>query len=167
MARITDHPIRLARLKAGLSQQKLADRAGIQRSALTAIEDGRTKRPTGKLIGVLAAIFDTPPAELEQEIEAWLSKPLSPSLRPSAQNLLTIPPYVLSQYYKSFAQWRSEIAPTQTAFASMLRLNPAIVRDYENGKYLKMPDGLSGKMMNAFGIDGEYLVALEGLPRGN
>lgn len=166
MARITDHPIRLARLRAGLSQNALANRAGIQRSALTAIEDGRTKRPTAKLIGTLAAIFDIPATELEQEIETWLSKPLTPNLKPSARNLLEIPPYVLSQYYRSFAQWRSEIAPTQTAFASMLRINPAIVRDYENGKYLKMPDGLSGKMLEAFSLDGEYLVALEGLPRG-
>ena len=166
MARITDHPIRLARLKAGLSQNKLASMASIQRSALTAIEDGRTKRPTAQLVGTLAAIFDIPATELEKEIETWLSKPLTPNLKPSAKNLLEIPPYVLSQYYRSFAQWRSEIAPTQTAFASMLRLNPAIVRDYENGKYLKMPDGLSGKMLEAFGLDGEYLVALEGLPRG-
>jgi hypothetical protein len=48
----------------------------------------------------------------------------------------------------------------------MLRLNPAIIRDYENGKLLRMPDGLSGKLLEAFGIDGEYLVALEGLKRG-
>lgn len=166
MARIVDHPVRLARIAAGLSQQKLATLAGINRSALTAIEDGRTKRPTPKLTGTLAAALQISPETLEKEITAWLEKPLTPFLKPSARNLLEIPPYVLGQYYKSFAQWRAEIAPTQTAFASMLRLNPAIVRDYESGKYLTMPDGLSGKMMQAFGIDGEYLVALEGLPRG-
>lgn len=166
MARIVDHPVRLARIAAGLSQQKLATLAGINRSALTAIEDGRTKRPTPKLTGTLAAALQISPETLEKEITEWLEKPLTPFLKPSARNLLEIPPYVLGQYYKSFAQWRAEIAPTQTAFASMLRLNPAIVRDYESGKYLTMPDGLSGKMMQAFGIDGEYLVALEGLPRG-
>ena len=167
MARIVDHPVRLARIAAGLSQQKLATLAGINRSALTAIEDGRTKRPTPKLTGTLAAALQISPETLEKEITEWLEKPLTPFLKPSARNLLEIPPYVLGQYYKSFAQWRAEIAPTQTAFASMLRLNPAIVRDYESGKYLTMPDGLSGKMMQAFGIDGEYLVALEGLPRGH
>jgi transcriptional regulator with XRE-family HTH domain len=167
MARITDHPVRLARIQAGLSQNALATKAGIHRSALTAIEDGRTKRPTPQLIGTLAAILDIPTSELEGQITSWLEKPLSPYLKPSAKNLLEIPPYVLGQYYRSFAQWRAEIAPTQTAFASMLRINPAIIRDYESGKYLTMPDGLAGKMIQAFGIDGEYLVALEGLPRGH
>jgi transcriptional regulator with XRE-family HTH domain len=166
MARIVDHPVRLARIAAGLSQQKLANLAGINRSALTAIEDGRTKRPTPKLVGTLAAALQISPEVLEKEIVTWIEKPLTPHLRPSARNLLEIPPYVLGQYYKNFAQWRHEIAPTQTAFASMLRINPAIIRDYESGKYLSMPDGLSGKMIQAFGIDGEYLVALEGLPRG-
>lgn len=165
MARITDHPVRLARIQAGLSQNKLAERAGIHRSALTAIEDGRTKRPTPQLTGTLASILDIPIAELDGQITAWLKKPLTPYLKPSAKSLMEIPPYVLPQYYKSFTQWRHEIAPTQTAFASMLRINPAIIRDYESGKYLSMPDGLSGKMMQAFGLDGEYLVALEGLPR--
>ncbi len=165
MARIADHPIRIARLRANLSQNKLASLAGIHRSALTAIEDGRTKQPTAALVDTLAGIFDVPADSLREEIETWLSKPLNPTLKPSAQNLLLIPPYLLSQYYTSFAQWRTELAPTVTAFASMLRINPAIVRDYESGKYHSMPDGLSGKMLEAFNLTPDYLVALEGLPR--
>lgn len=169
MARIADHPLRIARLKAGLSQNKLAQLANIQRSALTAIEDGRTQRPTDKLIETLAAQLDINPASLRQEIEEWLEKPLQVSLRPSAQNLMLIPPYTLGQYYRTFQQWRSEIAPTQTAFASLLRINPAIVREYENGNYKSMPDSLAGKMLKTFepyGFSSEYLVALENLKRG-
>ena len=166
MARIADHPLRIARLKAGLSQLELAKRAGVQRSAVSAIEDGRTRKPTERLIGTLANILSMAPDELEQEIQAWLAKPLAPDLRPAAENLMLIPPYTLQQYYRSFSQWRAEIAPTQTAFASMLRINPAIVRDYENGKLQRMPDGLSGKLLEAFKLSPDYLVALEGLPRG-
>lgn len=166
MARIADHPLRIARLKAGLSQLELAKRAGVQRSAVSAIEDGRTRRPTERLIGTLANHLGMSATELESEIEAWLTRPLSPALKPAAENLMLIPPYTLPQYYKTFKQWRAEIAPTQTAFASMLRMNPAIVRDYENGKLQRMPDGLSAKLMEAFKLDPEYLVALEGLPRG-
>lgn len=170
MARITDHPIRVARLRANLSQNKLATLAGIHRSALTAIEDGRTQKPTDKLVSTLASHLGISADLLRQEIAEWLDKPLPNSLRPSAQNLMLIPPYTLGQYYKTFQQWRSEIAPTQTAFASLLRINPAIVRDYENGKYQVMPDSLSGKMLKAFeqyGFSPDYLVALEGLPRGS
>ena len=166
MARIADHPLRIARLKAGLSQLELAKRAGVQRSAVSAIEDGRTQKPTERLIATLANILGMESSELEGDIAAWISKPLNPTLKPAAENLMLIPPYTLAQYYRSFAQWRAEIAQTQTAFASMLRINPAIVRDYENGKLQRMPDGLSGKLLEAFKLSPEYLVALEGLPRG-
>lgn len=166
MARIADHPLRLHRLRLKLSQQELANRAGVQRSAISAIEDGRTQQPTDRLISTIAGILDVPKETLIEEIRSWLNKPLKPSLSKAAQNLMVIPPYVLGQYYSTFSSWRAEIAPTHTAFASMLRLNPAIIRDYENGKLQRMPDGLSGKLLEAFGIDGEYLVALEGLKRG-
>lgn len=166
MARIADHPLRLYRLKAKLSQQQLADRAGVQRSAISAIEDGRTQHPTDRLVQTVSSILDIPASVLLEEISAWQLKPLRPSLSKAAQNLMEIPPYVLGQYYRSFDQWRVEVAPTQTAFASMLRLNPAIIRDYESGKLLRMPDGLAGKLVEAFGLSGDYLVALEGLKRG-
>lgn len=166
MARISDHPIRLARLKAGLSQSALAQLAGVERSALTALEDGRTRRASKGILEALAARLDIPATLISEEVEQWWDTPISPVLTPAAKNLLLIPPYTLSQYYRTFSDWRAEFAKTQTGFASMLRLNPAIVRDYESGKLQLMPDGLSGKLMQAFNIDGEYLVALEGLPRG-
>ena len=166
MARIADHPLRLARITAGLSQNQLAQKAGVHRSALTAIEDGRTKRPTPKLTQTLAGILDVPASYLESEIEKWLSNPRVASLTPAAKNLLEVPPYVLSQYYPSFIAWRTELAKTPTAFASMLRLNPATVRDYESGKTVSMPDVLSGRLLTVLGVSTDYLVELEGLPRG-
>lgn len=166
MARIADHPLRLARLHAKLSQSGLARLAGVNRAAVSAVEDGRTIMPSDRLLEAAASAIGAHPNDLRSEIELWNERPLQPSLRPSARNLFLIPPYTLSQYYASFALWRAEIAPTPTAFASMLRINPAIVRDYESGKLLQMPDGLAAKMLEAFQLDGEYLVALEGLPRG-
>jgi transcriptional regulator with XRE-family HTH domain len=168
MARIADHPLRIARLRAGISQEALAKRAGVQRSAISAIEDGRTKKPTERLIAAIAPLVDIPAADLEAEIQDWLSRPIVPPLRPAAVNLLAIPPYVLGQYYRSFAAWRKELAPTHTAFASMLRINPATVRDYENGKLQTLPDTLARQMLKAFeahGFTPEYLAALEALPR--
>jgi DNA-binding XRE family transcriptional regulator len=166
MSRIPDHPLRLARLRANLSQQVLAQKAQVQRSAITAIEDGRTRTVTPQLADKLAVLLNDP--NIGEEIHAWSVKPLQPSLRSSAQNLMLIPPYTLGQYYKTFQQWRSEVASTQTAFASMLRINPAIVRGYESGKYKSLPDGLASKMLEAFGPYGfttDYVAALEGLPR--
>jgi transcriptional regulator with XRE-family HTH domain len=165
MSRIPDHPLRLARLQSNLSQVELAKRAGVQRSAISAIEDGRTRNVSPALADKLNAIFDT---DIDKEIAKWSEKPLQPHLRGSAQNLMLIPPYTLGQYYKTFRQWRSEIAATPTAFASMLRINPAIVKSYESGKYETLPDNLGARMLEAFGSFGfttDYLSELEKLGR--
>ena len=50
MARINNHPVRLARLQLGISQVELAKKAGVNRAAVTAIEDGRTKNPSDTIL---------------------------------------------------------------------------------------------------------------------
>jgi predicted transcriptional regulator len=74
---------------------------------------------------------------------------------------------VLSQYYRSFQQWRKEIAPTPTALASLLRLNAAVVSRYEAGDYKRgMPEVLSSKLLKVFGPYGlttDYILELEKL----
>jgi transcriptional regulator with XRE-family HTH domain len=168
MARISDHPVRLARLRSSMTQAELAKRAGVQRSAVTAIEDGRTKKPSEAVLAVLAQATGTPIKDFEEEVRQWQAKPSIPSVRPAVENLMTIPPYVLTQYYKSFVQWRTEIAQSPTALASMLRLNAAVVSRYEAGDYKRgMPEVLSSKLLKAFGPYGltiEYILELEKLP---
>jgi transcriptional regulator with XRE-family HTH domain len=167
MARISDHPVRLARLRASLTQADLAKRAGVQRSAITAIEDGRTKKPSEAVLTVLAQATGQSIEELQNVIRTWLENSEAPDVRPAVKNLMAIPPYVLSQYYRSFQQWRKEIAPTPTALASLLRLNAAIVARYEAGEYKRgMPEALSSKLIKAFGAYGmtpEYILELEKL----
>ncbi len=162
MARITDHPVRLARIQKGYSQNKLAQLAQVQRSAVTAVEDGRTRVPSDRILSVLS----DDPAQLLAETLSWWDAPVRPRLKPSAENLLLIPPYTLGQYYRSFGEWRREFAPTVTGFASLLRLNPAVVREFELGRVERMGDVLAGRLVSALGLSPEYLVALEGLKRG-
>ena len=162
MARIVDHPVRVARISRGLSQNRLASLAGVQRSAVTAVEDGRTRVPSDRILSVLS----DDPAQLLQEVLLWWDAPVRPRLKPSAENLLLIPPYTLNQYYKSFGEWRREFAPTVTGFASLLRLNPAVVREFELGRVERMGDVLAGRLVSALGLSPEYLIALEGLKRG-
>ena len=161
MSRIVDHPVRIARIAKGLSQSKLASLAGVQRSAVTAVEDGRTKHPSDKILSVLS----DDPKQLLADVLAWWGAPVRPQLKPAAQNLLLIPPYTLGQYYSTFGQWRREFAPTVTAFASLLRLNPAVVREFEEGRVEAMGDVLAGRLVSGLGVSSEYLVALEGLKR--
>jgi hypothetical protein len=80
---------------------------------------------------------------------------------------MLIPPYTLNQYYKSFKQWRSEIAKTPTALASALHMNPAIISRYEDGLLQSFPETLARKLVEAYGPYGltpEYVVELEKLP---
>jgi transcriptional regulator with XRE-family HTH domain len=168
MARISDHPVRLARLRASMTQADLAKRAGVQRSAITAIEDGRTKKPSEAVLTVLANASGTSIEELQNVIRTWLDQAETPDVKPAVKNLMAIPPYVLNQYYRSFQQWRKEIAPTPTALASLLRLNAAVVSRYEAGDYKRgMPEVLSSKLLKAFGPYGlttDYILELEKLP---
>ena len=106
-------------------------------------------------------------AELAQNIQDYVTKPVVITPPPAVQNLMVIPPYTLSQYYKTFKQWRLEIAKTPTALASMLRVNPAVISRYESGQLSAFPDILSRKLIEAFkpyGITAEYVVELEKLP---
>lgn len=167
MARIADHPVRLARLQLGLSQVALASKAGVNRAAITAIEDGRTKRPAEKIIGVLANGLGISADELEKQIKSYISQPIEITPPPAVANLMLIPPYTLSQYYKTFKQWRLEIAKTPTALASMLRVNPAVISRYEAGQLSTFPEILSRKLLEAFkeyGMTAAYVVELEKLP---
>lgn len=167
MARINNHPIRLARLQLGISQVELAKRAGVNRAAVTAIEDGRTKTPSDAILTPLALGLGTTIEELRQKCTEFASAPLEVKVPPAVANLMIIPPYTLSQYYPNFKSWRREIAKTPTALASMLRVNPAVVSRYEDGKMQGFPEALSRKLLEAFqphGMTAEYVVELEKLP---
>lgn len=167
MARVVDHPVRLARLRCGLSQVELASLAGVVRSAVTAIEDGRTKKPDERILGVLASRLGVGVGELQQSVAEWVARPLVVDVKPAVSALMCVPPYVLGQYYRSFRQWRLELASSPTAFASLLRVNPAVVSRWEAGELDRFPEVLSRKLLEAFGPFGltvEYVVELEKLP---
>jgi transcriptional regulator with XRE-family HTH domain len=167
VARINNHPVRLARLQLGLSQVELANKAGVNRAAVTAIEDGRTKVPSDTILAPLASGLGIAVDELKAQCREFATAPIAIDAPPAVQNLMIIPPYTLSQYYKSFKQWRSEIAKTPTALASMLRVNPAVVSRYESGEMKAFPELLSRRLLEAFkpyGMSADYIVELEKLP---
>jgi transcriptional regulator with XRE-family HTH domain len=167
MARIPNHPVRLARLEAGLSQVDLARIAGVNRAAVTAIEDGRTKQPSEAILAPLALKLGTTIEDLRQRIASFLNEPLAIEPPPAVANLMLIPPYTLAQYYKTFKQWRLEIAKTPTALASMLRINPAVISRYEGRQLVGFPELLSRQLLEAFkpyGMTSEYVLELEKLP---
>lgn len=166
MARIPNHPIRLARIELGLSQVQLARLASVNRAAITAIEDGRTKVPNEAILAPLANGLGTTVEELKDRCLTFSNEPLNLTLKPAVENLMMIPPYTLGQYYPSFQAWRMEIAKTPTALASMLRINPAVISRYEAGRLSGFPELLSRRLLEAFkpyGMTAEYVLELEKL----
>lgn len=167
LARVLDHPVRLARLELGLSQVELARRAGVGRAAVTAVEDGRTRRPSERVLAVLAEGLGCDVDVLVGRCVSWFEGPGVSGLPVRVQNLLLVPPYVLSQYYSSFRQWRLEVSSSVTGFASLVRVNPAVVSRWECGELQRFPEALGRALLRSFGPAGlsvDYLVALEGLP---
>lgn len=162
MARIVDHPVRLWRLQLGWSQVELAGRAGVNRSAVTAVEDGRTRVPSDRVLEVLADGLDLSVDYLRGRVVEWLGSGVE--VKPSVANVLAIPPYLLGQYYSSFRVWRGDVARSVTELGSLLRVNPSVVSRYEAG-VTGFPEVLSKRLVERLGASPEYVVALEGLPR--
>ena len=162
LARIVDHPVRLCRLELGWSQVELASRAGVNRSAVTAVEDGRTRMPSDRVLEVLSDGLGVSVGELRARIVGWLG--VGAQVKSSVANVLAIPPYLLGQYYPSFRVWRGDVARSVTELGSLLRVNPAVVSRYEAG-LVGFPEVVSKRLVERLGCSAEYVVALEGLPR--
>ncbi len=164
MTRWANHPLRLARQKAGVSQSALARDAGITRGAVTAIEQGRTRTPKAETLTKIARLVKMQPEDLRAELVAWLAAEANVELTAKARATLALEPRHIA-HYTSFTHWRQQIVDSPTAFAILLRLNADVVLRYEHGKQVRgMPDKLSGALMNVLGISEPYLAAVQALP---
>ena len=167
MPTVRDHPLYLARIRAGVGQKQLADAVGMNRSSIAAIEEGRTSTPTPGAVEAIEAKLGMFPRTLQPALDAWAAKRAAngPVLTPLATAVLREAPAGLNARYASFVHWRSQIAPSPTAFASMLNVNRAVVAKYEQGiRSRGMPDTLSHALVSVLGITNDYLLALQQLP---
>jgi transcriptional regulator with XRE-family HTH domain len=162
---LNDHPVRLARLRAGASIATLANRSNVHRSTIAAIEEGRTTWPTKVVLSELDKALALTPGTLAAQLEAFNAKrgTRSPRLPLKAVAVLSLGPGAISQY-RSFVHWRRDVAPSPTAFASLLGLPRSTVANYENGIRVKgMPDTLSSALIRVLNVDNDYLMALQRL----
>lgn len=159
-----DHPLRLARIRAGMGQKELALRVGMNRSSIAAIEEGRTAEPTVENLQAIENVLGN--HKLRSEINAWHARKAEqgPSLTPHQRAFLQANPQVIAGL-DSFKGWREYLAPSATAFASMLGVNRAVVSKYEDGIRTRgMPDTLSHALVSVLHITNDYLLALQALP---
>lgn len=93
-----ESPVRTARLGRGLTQQELADRAGMHRNSIMKLESGRTKEVTAENATALAKVLKTSVADLGLRVRAATEarsiriRKLSAEQRQIVDELLSLPP---------------------------------------------------------------------------
>lgn len=166
MPKITDHPLRLARIRAGMGQTKLADVIGVHRSTIAAIEEGRTNDPEPTTIEAIETALQLPATTLARQLALWQIARINqaPQLGPVANAVLHAPVSHVEEY-PSFVDWRRRISPSPTAFASTLGINRAVVANYERGlRRHGMPEVMQHAILARLGVSTDYLIALTELP---
>lgn len=166
MPRHEDHPVVVARLRAGVSRTALAREIGVDRSTIAAIEEGRTKTLSLDTATRIDRALRLQPGTIAASMAVWHAQPgLSSRLSLQARAVLNRPAASVGATYSSFEAWRSVIAATPTAFASLLGVNVATVSRYERGvRRNGMPDTLASALMQRLDLSPQYVQALRGLP---
>lgn len=166
MPRKLDHPLRLARIRADVSQSALARDVGLSRSAVTQIEDGRVRMPKPETRHRIEQRLGMKTGQLGSEMLEWAARQENVTLSTRARAVLALEPRHIGSY-PSFTAWREQLVASPTAFASLLRVNEDVVLRYERGRNKGgMSDRLAGAIVNVLGVSDDYLLAVQKLPVG-
>jgi len=165
----SDNPLRLARIAAGLSMPRLSELSGVNKSTISMIEAGRTRDPSPETLEALAAqLPQMTPASLNAQLHDWQNRRRRAltELTPEGRRVLRMTPEQVRETFTTFQGWRSQLAPTPTAFATMLGIHHNITNEYERGIRATqgLPRGMQGPLMSVLGLSGEYLRVLSELP---
>lgn len=160
---VQDHPLRLLRIRAGLSQGEVARRAGVSRSVVAQLEEGRITTPNENIVRVLAETTGTPPHKVVEDVALWHQQKVTPLSR-RAEMALSLPASIVEQY-ASYDQWRSDIAENITQLSSLLRVSRNTIVAYEDGRTRSMPKPMIAALQNRLGLSDEYVSAVTRLPR--
>lgn len=160
MPKIDNHPVRLARIAAGLSMRELADAASLDRSTVAAIEDGRTRTVPEETVGAIASVLGRDAAWV-RSVQAFRIDPRD-RLDVGGAMAVAMTPALLSQL-PSFKAWRTRIASTPNGFASIAGVHRNILTAYERSVGQPMPESLMTALFR-LGLTGEQVMALGKLP---
>jgi len=146
-----------------MSQGQVAREAGVSRSIVAQLEEGRVATPNEKVVNVLAAHTQTPSARIREEVAEWREH-TRPQLSQRAKNVTALPPEVVARY-ESFEQWRNDIAENITQFSSLLGVSRNTLLAYERGDTRTMPKPLIRALYNRLDLSDAYVAAVTRLPR--
>lgn len=168
MPTIESHPLRIARIRAGLTAEKLGQLSGVSRGAVNALEQGRIKTPRQALIIALARANGLPAERLQELYDKWLQgfeqstasafAEVEDNLTAKARGVLALSPDVVRRY-GSFKAWRTDIHPSVAGFASLLHVSATTLRRFEQGQ-ISMPKPLVRALSKVLRLSDEYVKAL-------
>jgi len=163
---IENHPLRIARVRAGLSAEALGELCGVSRGLINALEQGRVKRPKDAVFVVLARENGVEVSLLRDAYTRWLRsldslEDVLVGLSPRARAMLALDPGVVLKY-GSFVAWRRDFFPSVSGFASLLRVGATSLRRFEAGE-VSMPKSLQRALKKVLRLSDDYVLALMGL----
>jgi transcriptional regulator with XRE-family HTH domain len=160
---IENHPLRIARVRAGLSAEELGALCGVSRGLINALEQGRVKRPKDAVFIVLARENGVEVQYLRDAYARWLrGTDFTPDvlavLSPRARAMLELDPAIVRRY-GSFVAWRKDFYPSVSGLASLLRVGATSLRRFEAGE-VSMPKSLQRALKRVLRLSDDYVEAL-------
>lgn len=160
---VANHPVRLRRIQAGLSQQQLAVLAGVTRGTVAQIEEGRTRKLNAKVAHALVERTGESVEVLLAAVDAWKAQDVMLELTQRGRNTLLLPPTVV-KLYDSFQMWREDVSPNRTSFSTLMRMPRSTLVSYESGRTSEFPKPLIEGLATHLRCSDEYIEAVMGLP---
>lgn len=149
----TENPIVAFRKEYNLTQQQLANYSDVTRQVITNLEAGlyNSIPPSVKnVIGSMGGINEF--TTIEQRYQRWI--------------ISSLPSVTLMEAHipvGSFQTWRFWIHESVAGFCKILKIQPVIITNYENGKTQELPQ-IVIERLEQIGVSDEYIETLKGLP---
>lgn len=159
------NPIKQFRTERGMTQQELAEKAGMSAQAVLRYEQGLYEHLSAKLA---QAILGEQSWDIDTEGKLYADYAIFRMETQRAAHKYLYPRVVLiiDEKKHPFKIFRETITlravgrESQVAFCILLAIHPAVVADYSNGKMRTMPAMIKDALTIA-GIDDDYLKSLE------
>ena len=141
-------------------------RAGVHRSTVQSIEEGRTREPDRERVEALAAALSCDPDDLAELLAEWAARHVDARADVPEERLVVLgySPEQVAIAFSSFGHWRSQLSSSVTEFSGLLGVNRKVIADYEAGRTARMQVSLGHAILTRLGVSEAYLAAVMSLP---
>lgn len=185
ISRHPTNPLVLIREELNLSQDDLANAAGITRQIVTTTEAGVFSDIPPAILNALKDDFGIPAAPLNDSYRHWIKAELN-TINVSAITYVTRTPVIgengivekdiveitIPVGITTFREWRAALSQDNgiatdslSGFGKLIKVQPVLIRKYESGKTKSLPGPLVERLL-FWGFSEAYLSELAGLPIG-